>query len=105
MAVSAESVGPASLLKKNASWLDSKVVFATKDDQLADAAMMIWKVTRQLRAAQGEQGLSNSALGFNSGVRRQTVSDVLMGLVWPDTRTLGRICSALGLELTTVNQE
>lgn len=105
MALSKDSVGPASLLKKGTSWLDPKVVFTTKNDQLADAAAMIWKVTRQLRARQGEISLSNSALGFKSGVRRQTVADVLAGAVWPDTRTLGRICSALGLDLTTINQE
>ena len=94
-----EAGGPAGLLKKGTSWLDGKVVFATKDRQLADAAMMLWKISRKIRGRQGELGYSNSALGHEAGVRRQTVADVAMGTTWADAVTLGRICSVLGLEL------
>jgi len=104
MAISESAVGPASLLKEGSSWLDPKAVFDEKDKALADAAASLWNVTRQLRAKQGERGYSNSMIGALATVRRQTVSDVLMGVVWPDTRTLGRICSVLGLELTTVEK-
>lgn len=104
MGTGTESVGPASLLKTGTSWLDARAVFSTDDRQLTEAATMLWNVSRQLRARQGEMQLSNTALSYAAGVRRQTVADVLMGAVWPDTRTLGRICSALNLELTTINK-
>jgi hypothetical protein len=104
MALTEESVGPATLLKKGSSWLDSKVVFAVREKAVADAAMMVWKITKQLRARQGERGLSNTALSDLARIRRQTVSDVLMGVVWPDTRTLMRLCAALDLEITTVDK-
>ena len=99
------AVGPASLLKKGSSWLDPQVEFDESDKSLAGAAASLWNVTRQIRARQGERGYNNSALGALSDVRRQTVSDVLMGVVWPDTRTIGRLCSVLGLELATRNKE
>jgi len=105
MAISESAVGPASLLKEGSSWLDPRAVFDEKDKALADAAASLWNVTRQLRAKQGERGYSNSMIGALATVRRQTVSDVLMGVVWPDTRTLGRICSVLGLELTVVDSK
>ena len=66
--------------------------------------MMLWKITKQLRARQGELKLSDTALSYAAGVRRQTVADVLMGAVWPDTRTLGRICASLKLDLTVLDQ-
>lgn len=93
-------VGPASLLQEGTSWLGSGVVFATRDEQLADAAMMLWKIAKAIRGRQGELGLSTTTLAARSGVRRQTITDVTMGMTWPDLRTLGRICSALGLEMT-----
>jgi len=105
MARSAKSVGPASLLKVGTSWLDAKAIFVTKDGKLADAALMLWKVTKQLRARQGEMRLSNTALSYLADVRRQTVADILMGVVWPDTRTLGRICASLKLEITTMDRD
>jgi len=105
MATSETAVGPASLLKEGSSWLDPKAVFDDNDKALADAAASLWNVTRQLRARQGERGMSNSMIGALATVRRQTVSDVFMGVVWPDTRTLGRICSVLGVEITTKNVE
>ncbi len=101
MARAQGSLGPASLLKAGSRWLDLKVEFDPEDEHLAGAAASLWSVTRQLRAKQGERGYSNSELGALADVRRQTVSDVLMGVVWPDTKTLGRICSVLGVELTT----
>ena len=99
------SVGPASLLKKGSSWLDAKAVFASKDKELADAAMMIWEITYKLRQNQGAKRLSNFSLSIKAGMRRQTVSDVLMGVVWPDTRTLLRLCAVLNLELTVIDKE
>lgn len=96
-------VGPARLLKPRTSWFDSKVVFATRDDNLAAASMMIWKISKVIRSRQGEMGLSNLALAEKSGVSRQTVGDVLAGTSWPDARTLGRLCNVLGLELVALN--
>ena len=105
MALLQEPTGPASLLVSNSNWLDAHALFTARDQELAGAALMLWEITRQLRARQGERGLSNSALGVKSGVRRQTIADVLMGQVWPDTKTLFRIASVLGLEITTINQD
>ena len=105
MAQNLGSVAPASLLKEGTSWLDQKVVFVTPEKELADAAMMVWKITYKLRQAQGARRLSNFSLSVSAGLRRQTVSDVLMGVVWPDTRTLLRLCAVLDLEITVISKE
>lgn len=105
MALNQDFAGPSTLLVTNSNWLDPAALFTARDEELSRAALMIWQITRQLRARQGERGLSNSALGVKSGVRRQTIADVLMGQVWPDTKTLFRIASALGLDITTINQD
>lgn len=94
--------GPAALLKKGSNWLDAKVVFKTKDHELDDAAMMAWRISRTIRGRQGEFGYSHSELGNRAGVQRQTVAAVVMGTVWADSITLGRICSVLGLSLEAV---
>ena len=99
------SVGPASLLKKGSSWLDKKVAFATSERQLAEAAMMVWKITYKLREVQGARRISISSLSLTAGLRRQTVAEVLMGVVWPDTRTLLRLCAVLDVELTVIDKE
>ncbi len=104
MAQNLGSVGPASLLKKGTSWLDQKVVFVTPRKELAEAAMMVWKITYKLRQAQGARRLSSFTLSALAGLRRQTVADVMMGEVWPDTRTLLRLCAVLDLEITVVNK-
>ncbi len=96
-------IGPAALLKARTSWFDPKVVFATKDDSLEAAAMMVWKISKAIRSRQGEMGLSNTALGVKAGVSRQTVGDVLAGTSWPDARTMGRLCFVLGLDLVALN--
>ena len=98
------SVGPASLLKKGSSWLDRKVVFATPEKELAEAAMMVWKITYKLREVQGARRISISSLSLSAGLRRQTVAEVLMGVVWPDTRTLLRLCAVLDVELTVTDK-
>lgn len=105
MAQNSGPSGPATLVKAGANWLDAKVVFSTPDKHLAEAAMMVWQITKRLRAVQGERRLSNFNLSLMARVRRQTVSDVLMGVVWPDTKTLLKLCSALDLELTLINKE
>lgn len=92
-------VGPAGLLKKRTSWLDPKVVFVTRDDALEAAAMALWKISKKIRARQGELGLTDLALSEKAGVQRQTLAAITMGKSWPDARTLGRICFVLGLEL------
>lgn len=97
--------GPANLLKPGTSWLDAKVSFATQDRYLAAAAMMIWQITRQIRAAQGERRMTITDLSEMGGLRRQTVSQALMGEVWPDTQTLLRLCSTVGLELKVLPKE
>lgn len=99
------SVGPASLLKKGTSWLDKKVVFVTSERQLAEAALMVWKITYKLREVQGARRISISSLSSSAGLRRQTVAEVLMGVVWPDTRTILRLCAVLDVELTVIDKE
>ena len=105
MAQKQASVGPASLLKNGSSWLDRKVVFATPEKELAEAAMMVWKITYKLREVQGARRISISSLSLSAGLRRQTVAEVLMGVVWPDTRTLLRLCAVLDVELTVIEKE
>ena len=97
--------GPASLLKTGTSWLDSKVAFGAQDRKLAEAARMIWTITRQMRAAQGERRLSITELSVKADLRRQTVAQALMGEVWPDTQTLLRLCAVLDLELNVTAKE
>jgi len=97
--------GPAGLLKKGTTWLDAKVVFATKDDDLAAAAMMVWKISKQIRIKQGELRLSSSDLAFKAKITRQTATNIAMGTTWPDARTLGLLCSVLGLEITAILAE
>jgi hypothetical protein len=92
--------GPAALLGPNSSWYDEQPVFATQDMELAYAAKMLCKITRELRARQGERGFSDYELGWKSGIRRQTVAAVLQGRSWADSRTLGQIAFVLGMELT-----
>lgn len=98
-------VGPAGLLKKRNNWLDDKVVFAIKDDNLEDAARSMWRLTAAMRARQGQLNLSVTDLADSAKVRRQTVTDLLMGRTWADTRTLGLLCSVLGLQLDAVLPE
>jgi hypothetical protein len=98
-------VGPAGLLKKKSNWLDDKVVFAIKDDNLEAAAQNMWRLTRAMRARQGQMNLSVTDLADSAKVRRQTVTDLLMGRTWADTRTLGLLCSVLGLSLEAVVPE
>lgn len=98
-------VGPAGLLKRKTSWLDPKVVFATKDDALEAAAMSLWKITKAIRARQGEMGLTDLALSERAGIQRQTLAAITMGTSWPDARTLSRICFVLGLELVTITKD
>lgn len=97
-------VGPASYLLPGYNWLDDKVAFRSVDRGLGEVALMLWKITRQMRARQGERGLSNYEIGWMSGVRRQTVSEVLMGKGWPDTKTLGTMCLVLDLDLSTIDK-
>lgn len=105
METSGRGVGPAGMLKKRTSWLDSKVVFVTKDDALEAAAMSVWKITKAIRSRQGEMGLTDLALSQKAGIQRQTLSAISMGKSWPDTRTLGRICFVLGLSLVALSEE
>jgi lambda repressor-like predicted transcriptional regulator len=97
--------GPATLLKQGSSWLDAKPTFVAKNSSHAAAAKMNWEIARRIRAAQGERGISDSELSDRAGLRRQTVANVLMGVVWPETRTLMRICAVLELEITVVSKE
>lgn len=93
------------MLKRKTSWLDPKVVFATKDDALEAAAMSVWKITKAIRSRQGELGLTDLALSQRAGIQRQTLAAITMGKSWPDTRTLGRICFVLGLNLVALGEE
>jgi hypothetical protein len=75
---SGRGVGPAGLLKKRTSWLDAKVVFATKDDPLEAADMALWKISKKGRARQGELGLTDLALSDNAGIQRQTLASITL---------------------------
>lgn len=105
METSGRGIGPAGLLKMRTSWLDPKVVFATKDDALEAAAMSLWKITKIIRSKQGELGLTDLALSEKAGIQRQTLAAITMGKSWPDTRSLGRICFVLGLSLVAANAD
>lgn len=100
MVAKGEVRGPVSMLKAGSSWFDDAPKFKTQDSELAAAARMLWQITRKLRARQGERGYSDYQLGWMSGVRRQTVADVMNGASWADSKTLGKIAGVLGLELT-----
>lgn len=105
MPKSARGVGPAGLLKRRTSWLDPKVVFATKDDALEAAAISLWKISKAIRARQGELGLTDLALAEKAGIQRQTLAAITMGTSWPDARTLSRIGFVLRLELVTIPKD
>jgi DNA-binding XRE family transcriptional regulator len=100
-----QSKGPAGLLKKGSSWLDAKAVFITRDDALEFAAMALWRISKKMRARQGELGMSDVALAQRAGVQRQTVAGIAMGTNWSDAVTLGRICFALGLDLEVSSKD
>lgn len=101
MAQAEKISGPASLLAPKQSWLSDNPEFVIlgEDDVLTTAARMMHKITRAMRARQGELGVSTIDLAADARVRRQTVSAVLMGKSWPDSVSLTRICVALDLDL------
>jgi ribosome-binding protein aMBF1 (putative translation factor) len=51
-------------------------------------AYVAQEVARRLAQAMGQQGLSASRLAVRSGVNRQTITNVLGGLAWPDLLTV-----------------
>ena len=94
--------GPASLLAEGSAWLDVRPEFQGDDaagSGSSRAAAELCQLTRALRAEQGARGLSVSELASRAGVRRQTVSDILAGITWPDAASLIFIGAALGLRL------
>ena len=105
MATIAKSFSPARLLLKEINCKALKAFLATKDDMLADAVMMPWILSVQLRAREGRQQLSNTSVSHAAGVRLQAVADVLTGVVRRDTRTPGRICSVLKSIFIVIDQD
>ena len=94
--------GPAYYLAPKQSWLSDNPEFVVigEDDVITTAARMMHKITRAMRARQGELGVSTIDLAADARVRRQTVSAVMLGKSWPDSVSLTRICVALDLDLT-----
>lgn len=66
---------------------------------MSQAAAELCRLTRELRAEQGARGMTASELASRAGVRRQTVSDILSGITWPDAASLIMIAAALGLRI------
>lgn len=103
--------GPASYLKPGCHWLDEQVTFQVlgnsteiwSPDVLQAACLQLWEISRDIRAARGRLRLKAVDVSDAAGVRRQTLADIEMGVVWPDAVTLGRICQVLGLRLQAVS--
>jgi hypothetical protein len=64
---------------------------------LADhhGARVAQRVARRLAEAMARQRLSAKRLGRISGVNRQTIANVLNGVVWPDLLTIANLEHAL----------
>lgn len=64
---------------------------------LADhhGARVAQRVARRLGEAMARQRLSAKRLGRISGVNRQTIANVLNGVVWPDLLTIANLEHAL----------
>lgn len=92
---------PASFLAPGSAWMDEKVAFATGGDRpLLAACQAVWELSAAIRATRGARGLSMSHLAAIADVRRQTLSDIEQGKVWPDVATVARLLRPLGLELS-----
>lgn len=81
--------------------MDEKVAFTTGNDRpLLAACQAVWELSAAIRATRGARGLSMSHLAAIADVRRQTLSDIEQGKVWPDVATVARLLRPLGLELS-----
>ena len=92
--------GPAAYLPEGSVWLDRIVVFdIPRQSALTSACQQMWEISGQLRAARGRSGKSASDVAALAYVRRQTVTAIEMGTVWPDARTLELVCFVLDVRL------
>lgn len=68
---------------------------------LADhhAAVVAQLVAQRLAEAMAGRGMSANRLARLSGVNRQTVANVLAGMVWPDLMTIANLEKHLGRRL------
>lgn len=90
-----------SFLAPGCAWMDASVTFATGNDKpLLAACQTAWELSAAIRATRGARGLSMSHLAAIADVRRQTLSDIEQGKVWPDVATIARLLRPLGLQLT-----
>lgn len=62
-------------------------------------ARVAQQVASRLAEAMGRQRLSAKRLGLISGVSRQTIANVLNGVVWPDLLTIANLEHALAERL------
>lgn len=63
------------------------------------AAAVVQHIARTLAAALAERGMSLRTMAEATGVNRQTATQLLDGLSWPDVVTVCRLEDGLGLAL------
>lgn len=107
MAGSGRRQGPAALLAPGCHWLDASVSFVHIDNSTVFDAecQQLWQIAKALREARGRRRLSVTDVADAALVRRQTVTDIELGVVWPDAVTLAKLCQAVGLRLAAVPDE